>query len=322
MDETVTTETPANVVDLMAALQASVDKAKRPRKRRASARRRARSRACRRRTGSRRYRKKRDFAVTSEPSGATTPPPVEGGKRFVVQRHRAEPAALRLPSRGRRRAAELGRAEGSDARSRREAPGRARRGSSARLLRLRGRHPPRRVRRRRRDRVGLGHVVARRGRLGDRRRSRTATSTSTSTARSCTAASSCSAAEAGAAAVTSSGCCCTSTTTRAVKGWDPEEHPRSVKSGRTNDEVKAAPAATWSSSAIWAAPDSRRARGARRAREERQVAARRHTAAADQPRQGAVPREEAAPRAHQARPHPPLRRASRRRCSRTSPAAR
>src|SRR6476660_7802943 len=35
------------------------------------------------------YRKKRDFAVTSEPSGATTPPPVEGGKRFVVQRHRA-----------------------------------------------------------------------------------------------------------------------------------------------------------------------------------------------------------------------------------------
>ena len=40
----------------------------------------------------------------------------------------------------------------------------------------------------------------------------------------------------------------------AVKGWEPEEHPRSVKSGRTNDEVQAAPAATWSSSAIWAAP--------------------------------------------------------------------
>ena len=31
----------------------------------------------------------------------------------------------------------------------------------------------------------------------------------------------------------------------AVPGWDPEEHPRSVKSGRTNDEVKAAPDATW-----------------------------------------------------------------------------
>ena len=28
----------------------------------------------------------------------------------------------------------------------------------------------------------------------------------------------------------------------AVAGWDPEDHPRSVKTGRTNDEVKAAPA--------------------------------------------------------------------------------
>jgi bifunctional non-homologous end joining protein LigD len=28
-------------------------------------------------------------------------------------------------------------------------------------------------------------------------------------------------------------------------GWDPEEHPRSVKSGRTNDEVAAAPEALW-----------------------------------------------------------------------------
>ena len=42
----------------------------------------------------------------------------------------------------------------------------------------------------------------------------------------------------------------------AVPGWDAEDHPRSVKTGRTNDEVKAAPAATWSSSAIWAAPDA------------------------------------------------------------------
>ncbi len=30
----------------------------------------------------------------------------------------------------------------------------------------------------------------------------------------------------------------------AVKGWDPEAHPHSVKSGRTNDEVAAAPEAT------------------------------------------------------------------------------
>jgi bifunctional non-homologous end joining protein LigD len=33
----------------------------------------------------------------------------------------------------------------------------------------------------------------------------------------------------------------------AVPGWDPEEHPRSVKSGRTNDEVAADPEALWRS---------------------------------------------------------------------------
>jgi bifunctional non-homologous end joining protein LigD len=33
----------------------------------------------------------------------------------------------------------------------------------------------------------------------------------------------------------------------AVPGWDPEEHPASVKSGRTNDEVAAAPDAVWNS---------------------------------------------------------------------------
>jgi bifunctional non-homologous end joining protein LigD len=37
-------------------------------------------------------------------------------------------------------------------------------------------------------------------------------------------------------------------------GWDPEDHPASVKSGRTNDEVAAAPAATWSPHATWAGP--------------------------------------------------------------------
>jgi len=35
----------------------------------------------------------------------------------------------------------------------------------------------------------------------------------------------------------------------AVPGWDTEEHDRSVTSGRTNDEVQAAPAATWNSDA-------------------------------------------------------------------------
>ena len=33
----------------------------------------------------------------------------------------------------------------------------------------------------------------------------------------------------------------------AVAGWDPEDHPRSVKSGRTNDEVAADPDALWRS---------------------------------------------------------------------------
>ena len=116
--------------------------------------------------------------------------------------------------------------------------------------------PARRVRRRRRDRVGLGHVGARRGRrsaskaiedgdlhfdLDGEKLQRPLRPRPP---------------RGGAAAATSSGCCSTSTTTRAVKGWEPEEHPRSVKSGRTNDEVKAAPAATWSSSAIWAAPSA------------------------------------------------------------------
>src|SRR5690349_7116208 len=35
----------------------------------------------------------------------------------------------------------------------------------------------------------------------------------------------------------------------AVDGWDPEEHPRSVISGRTNDEVKADPDRLWRSDA-------------------------------------------------------------------------
>ena len=35
----------------------------------------------------------------------------------------------------------------------------------------------------------------------------------------------------------------------AVDGWDPEEHPRSVKSGRTNEDVAAVPEALWRSDA-------------------------------------------------------------------------
>jgi bifunctional non-homologous end joining protein LigD len=33
----------------------------------------------------------------------------------------------------------------------------------------------------------------------------------------------------------------------ALPGWNPDDHPRSVRSGRTNDEVAAAPAALWQS---------------------------------------------------------------------------
>ncbi len=44
----------------------------------------------------------------------------------------------------------------------------------------------------------------------------------------------------------------------AVPGWDAEDHPSSVKTGRTNDEVKAAPDATWDPEAptvpTWPAP--------------------------------------------------------------------
>jgi bifunctional non-homologous end joining protein LigD len=40
----------------------------------------------------------------------------------------------------------------------------------------------------------------------------------------------------------------------AVAGWDAEDHPASVASGRTNDDVAAAPAATWVSHATWVGP--------------------------------------------------------------------
>ena len=56
----------------------------------------------------------------------------------------------------------------------------------------------------------------------------------------------------------------------AVPGWDPADHPRSVLSGRTNDEVKADPDRLWRSDlpaaqAVGAA-QGRRARYRRRQR--------------------------------------------------------
>ena len=59
----------------------------------------------------------------------------------------------------------------------------------------------------------------------------------------------------------------------AAAGWEPGEHPRSVKSGRTNDEVRDAPAARWSSGVMGGA-DGRRAGRARRARTQRHMAVR------------------------------------------------
>lgn len=41
----------------------------------------------------------------------------------------------------------------------------------------------------------------------------------------------------------------------AVEGWDAEGHPHSVRSGRTNDEVRDAPSATWSSTSLWTGPN-------------------------------------------------------------------
>ena len=50
-----------------------------------------------------------------------------------------------------------------------------------------------------------------------------------------------------------------------------------MKSGRTNDEVKAAPPATWSSSATWAGATADELDGARRARQAGRVELGEHT---------------------------------------------
>ena len=82
------------------------------------------------------YFQKRDFKITSEPTGGKAS---EGNLLFVIQKH----AATRLHYDFRLEldgvAEELGGAEGAEPRSRRQAPGRARRGPSDRLRRLRRR---------------------------------------------------------------------------------------------------------------------------------------------------------------------------------------
>ena len=83
-----------------------------------------------------RYRQKRNFAVTSEPAGAPggreTVAGGAGPLSFVVQKHWATPAALRLSPRARRRPAQLGGAEGAVATTRR----RSRWRSTSRTTRL------------------------------------------------------------------------------------------------------------------------------------------------------------------------------------------
>ena len=93
----------------------------------------------------------------------------------------------------------------------------------------------------------------------------------------------------------------------AVAGWDPEDHPRSVKSGRTNDEVREAPAGELDGLGELGRADRRRAGRPRRARHGRAVDARRARAAPHRPRQGHLPGPRPWQAADEARPHPPPR---------------
>ena len=113
------------------------------------------------------YRRKRRPAKTPEPFGSKRR---SRGSAAAVRRPAARraPAALRLPARARRRARELGGSEGDPAPSRRAPPRGARRGSPARVRRLRGDDPGRRVRR------GHGRDLGSRGRTSSSRRRGTA----------------------------------------------------------------------------------------------------------------------------------------------------
>ena len=211
--------------------------------------------------------------------------------------------------------------QGPDARPQGPPAGRPRRGPPHRVLRLRGRHPQGRVRRRRRDRVGLGDVAAgphRRRRRGRRHRPGRAPLRPPRR-------------EAGRALRArpptrqdkgrgkEQWLLLHKNDEHAQPGWDPEDHPRSVKTGRTNDEVAAAPDACGTATgprprppSSWAAappahvgPADRRGAGRpRRPGQGRDLGAPGPGAEAHQPRQGAVPGPGRRGARHQAGPHP------------------
>ena len=163
------------------------------------------------------------------------------------------------------------------------------------------------------------------GRRPAGRRSRPATSTSTCTARSCAAAScSCAAAARRQGAVAAAAQARRRTPS---PGWDPEDHPRSVKSGRTNDEVEGgAGGARWTRrrASIWdrsrtddelAALDALGKQGEWRLRRPHACSSPTSTRCCSRRRDG-----EAA--ADQARPDPPPRRDRAGDAARTSPTGR
>ena len=228
----------------------------------------------------------RDFDVTAEPAGGS---PAAGGAPLRRPAPPGAAAALRLPARGRRRAGQLGGPAGPTLDPARPAAGRARRGPPARVRRLRGRDPARAVRRRRRDR------------LGPRARGRPRTPTTRprpSPQASCT--STCAGEKLRGRFVlirrgrTDSAkeqwLLVHKNDEHARHGWTAEDHPRSVLSGRTNDEVAAGPGRAVAErrarcrgrgppgpAQLLGAADRRRARRARRPAPQRPVDGRRAT---------------------------------------------
>ena len=111
------------------------------------------------------YRRKRDPKKTPEPFAAGAEPSSQQ-PIFVVQRHDARRAPLRLPARAQRRARVVGRAEGRTARAWRPGARRPRRGSPARVRDLPRRDPAGPVRRRHGRDLGQRHLRAARGEAG------------------------------------------------------------------------------------------------------------------------------------------------------------